>query len=108
MNVLGRIPLKIIHKSGASEENPTSVVILFCVDGQVNDIQVRFLIDSAPSVCFISQKVVEDSDLIWSKSQEQLKVYFSRRLCEVLNQCLRQAHVNFGEHAKFLDFLVIS
>ena len=51
--------------------------MLLCVDDQVNDIQVRFLIDSGASECFISQRVVEANGLLMSKSQERLKIHLA-------------------------------
>ena len=51
------------------EDNNTEVVLL-CVDGRVNDIHVRFLIDIGASECFISEKLVEENGLLLSKSWE--------------------------------------
>ena len=68
MDALGRIPLQSIQEVDASrlEEENTRVVVL-CVDGQVNDIQVRFLIDSGASECFMIETLVDDNNLLLSK-----------------------------------------
>ena len=87
-------------------DNDTGVVLL-SVDGQVSDIPLRFLIDSGASECFISQSVVEANGLLVSKSPERLKVHLADGSARSSNQCVKQACVNFGEHAEFLDFHVM-
>ena len=94
-----------LHQA-AGVDNDTGVVLL-SVDGQVSDIPVRFLIDSGASECFISQSVVEANGLLVRKSPERLKVHLADGSARSSNQCVKQACVNFGEHAEFLDFHVM-
>ena len=59
------------------------------------------------SECFISDKLVEENELLLSKSQERLKIHLEDGSTRSSKQCLKQACVNFGEHAEFLDFHVM-
>ena len=57
------------------------------MDGQENDIPIRFLIDSGALECFISETMVEDSDFLLRKSQAQLKIHVVDGSVRSSNQC---------------------
>ena len=69
-------------------------VVLSCVDGQVNDIQVRFLIDSGTSECFISETLVEDNNRPRCRSRGKLKAHLAKDSLRSSNQCLSQVYVS--------------
>ena len=77
------------------------------MDGLGNDIPIRFLIDNGISECFVNDAVVEDNTLQLCKSRGKLKVYLEDGFVRSSNLCLMESYVNFGEHAKFLDFHVM-
>ena len=106
-NVSGKIPPQSIQESDASESESreeNNGVVPLCVDRQVNDIKGRFLIDNGTSECLISETLVEDQALSLCKSQEKRNIHLGDRSLRSSNQCLSQAYVNFGEHARFWDF----
>ena len=44
-------------------DGPKDTRVLLCVDGEVNGVQARFLIDSGASQCFISETLVENNEM---------------------------------------------
>ena len=57
----------------ADAENPTDSVLL-CILGEVNGIEVTFLIDSSASECFLSTTFVEKNKVKTRKTKEKLKI----------------------------------
>ena len=84
-NVQGEnIPSENIHEGDPSKQE-NNISTLFCVDSQVNGIQIRLLLDSE---CFISETLVEDNDMPYCKSQGKLKVYLAGGSLKSSDHCL--------------------
>ena len=75
-------------KEGFKEDDNTRFVLL-CVDGQISDIPIIFLIDSGASESFTSEKLVEENRLLLTKSQERLKIHLADGSVKSCNQCLK-------------------
>ena len=88
------IPDMDIHEEDVSIEKENSCILL-CVDGQVNGIQVRFLIDTGASEFFNSGSLVKENDMIWSKRQEKMKVHLADGSMRPCSHCLKGAYVSF-------------
>ena len=43
----------------------------YCLEGEENRVQVKFLIDRGVSECFIKETLVEDNEIQWRKGQEE-------------------------------------
>ena len=94
------VAIKNTHSMNVQSENISSqnsqeddaskyTSVLLCVENRVNGIQVRFLIDSGASECFISEILVEDNDMPWCKSWEKLKIHLADGSLRPCNHCLR-------------------
>ena len=90
----------------ADEENPTDSVLL-CISGEVNGIEVPFLIDSGASECFFSIAFVEKNKVKTRKTKEKLNIQLADGTVRVSNLIVEQACVTFDDHAEFIDVSVI-
>ena len=88
------------------EDIPTDNVLL-CIVGEVNGIEVTFLIDSGASECFLSTEFVEKNKIKTRKTKETLNIQLADGTVRVSNLIVEQACVAYNEHAEFIDFSVI-
>ena len=89
------------------EELPTDSVLL-CILGELNGIEVTFLIDSGASECFLSTEFVERNKIKTKKTKEKLQIQLADGTVRGSNLIVDQACVVFKDHAEFIDFSVIS
>ena len=88
------------------EERPADSVLL-CILGEVNGIEVTFLIDSGASECFLSTAFVERNKIKTRKTKENLNIQLADGTVCVSNLIVEQVCVTFEELAEFIDFSVL-
>ena len=88
---------------------PTNGVdtILLCVFGCLNGCPIKFLIDSGARECFVDIAFTEKNGLKLTKTKEKLKIHLADRTVHVYSWVIKQGCVIMGDHAEFLDFLVL-
>ena len=62
------------EKNELADEIEAVGIILLCIVGVLNGIEVTFLIDSGASECFLSNPFVEKNKIKTSKTKEKLKI----------------------------------
>ena len=88
------------------KRSPTDSALL-CILGELNGIEVTFLIDSGASECFLSTAFVERNKIKTRKTKEKLNIQLADGTVRVSNLIVEQGCVTFDEHAEFIDFSVI-
>ena len=88
------------------EDIPADSVLL-CILGELNGIEVTFLIDSGASECFLSTAFVEKNKIKTRKTKEKWNIQLADGTMRVSNVMVEQECVIFNEHAEFIDFSVI-
>ena len=98
-----------IGKSVDETEPGVSMLVthLLCIEGEVNGIPVKFLVDSGASGNFISEHVVSEHDLRTVRSHEKMQVHLADGSMRASNRIVQGAQVMYEEHAEFLDFHVM-
>ena len=86
------------------EDIPVDSVLL-CILGELNGIEVTFLIDSGASECFLSIAFVEKNKIKTRKTKEKLNIQLADGIVHVSDLIVEQACMTFNEHAEFIDFL---
>ena len=89
------------------DEDTPSDSVLLCILGELNGIEVTFLIDSGASECFLSTAFVEKNKIKARKTKEKLNIQLADGTVCVSNLIVEQACVTIEEHAEFIDFSVI-
>ena len=89
------------------DEDIPSDSVLLCILGELNGIEVTFLIDSGASECFLSTAFVEKNRIKVRKTKEKLNIQLADGTVRVSNLIVEEACVTIEEHAEFIDFSVI-
>ena len=81
--------------------------VLLCILGELNGIEVTFLIDSGASEWLLSTAFVERNKIKTRKTKEKLNIQLADGTARVSNLIVKQACVTFDDHAESIDFSVI-
>ena len=63
------------------DEDVSTDSVLLCILGELNVIEVTFLIDSGASECFLSTAFVEKNNIKTRKTKEKLNIQLAMELC---------------------------
>ena len=99
--------LKMNESDLSADEESSAASVLLCILGEVNCIEVTFLIDSGASECFLSTAFVEKNKVKTRKTKEKLKIQLPDGPVRFSDLMVEQAFVVFNKHAEFIDFSVI-
>ena len=59
------------------DENEAAGVVLLCIEAQINDHAVTFLIDNVASECFVTTQFAVENELLLNNTKEKLKTHFA-------------------------------